>query len=257
MPEDNNGNDGADSKTVDTNSPEFQNAVAAAVKAATDGLAAKKDELLGEKKKLQGEFDAFKAQFEGIDPEGIRKLMADRAQAEEDEAKQKGDFDTILANRDTRHTEELAKVTGDLTSRAEKAESFAQNLVQKVALGEAMRDAKILPQFMEAAQLMLAAAIQVRETDDGFEAFTDIDGREVEVGEYVRLWAEGDKGKHFVQAAESFGGGSQGKGNAGGGASGVNPWKAGSVNLTQQGQLMKVDPNKARQLMKCRGIDLI
>lgn len=241
--------------SIDANDPAVKALIEKAVSEATSGLVTKRDELLSEKKALKADLDSVKAKFEGIDPEAVRELLSEKEKSKEDEAKQKGDWEKILEARDTKHATQIESIQAELGGRAERAEAFARKLVKDVALAEALREAKILPQFQEAASVLLANEIKIKDDEGSFSAFAEIDEREMGVNEFVRLWSESDKGKHFVQAPANSGGGStNGKGN-GSGSTTVNPFKAGSVNLTQQGQILKSDPNKARQLIREAGAE--
>lgn len=69
----------------------------------------------------------------------------------------------------------------------------------------------------------------------------------------VWLTEMGQKKAHWW--GDSKGGGSSGnRGN--GPAGGANPWKKETFNLTQQGQIVKSDPNRAMQLARSAGVDL-
>lgn len=72
--------------------------------------------------------------------------------------------------------------------------------------------------------------------------------------DFAREWASSEEGKHYVSANGNAGGGA---GNEeGGGAITVNPYKEGSVNLTQQAKLQNESPEKARQLAAEAGVEL-
>ncbi|WP_298983477.1 hypothetical protein [uncultured Roseibium sp.] len=245
MPKDENGNE----IEIDLNDPKIQEAIDAAVTARVEPINSKKNELLDEKKKLSQQLNAF----EGIDPEEYKALKAAAAEKEEADAKEKGDWQAILDQRDQKHQSSLEKVTTELTDRAEKAEKFAEDLIVKTELTDALMKAKVSEPFMDAVQMLLKDKIVVKPDEAlGFRAFAEIDGDQVDVSEYVRLWSESEQGKHFIVAPVNGGGGVGSKAGANSGQD--NPWKAGSVNLTRQGKIIRTDKALARTLQREAGV---
>jgi len=75
------------------------------------------------------------------------------------------------------------------------------------------------------------------------------------LADFVGDWSKSDTGKAFVMNGAS-GGGANGGGNGGGSGGDKNPFKPGSINLTEQGRLLRSDPTRARQLAQEAGVKL-
>lgn len=175
---------------IDLNAPAIQEAIKAAVEAATKPLADKRDELLNEVKKLRKE--------SAIKPEDL-----DRVESERDELK--AQLDKAL------------KDAKDLKSSAEKATKaleteakFNHRLLVENGLTEALTKAGVTnPAFLKAVKSTLASQVQV---------VTEGENRIAKAGDknladFVTEWAKSDEGKYFVSAQNNSGGGSQGGGS--------------------------------------------
>jgi hypothetical protein len=243
------GNEGADDKTN-----EIQKQIEAAVAKATEGLAAKNSELLGELKTERAARRDAEGKLDGVDIEAVKKMVADSEAAKLEQQKKEGKWDEILAKRDEAHAAKFGDMEAKLSARAEKTEGFAQKVLIDAQLSTALAQANIAPHFLKAVTSMVRAAISVRADDDAyFVPYVDVEGTELSVADYVKVWAEGDEGKHFVLAPTSGGGGMTGKPGAGK-AGQVNPWKKETRNLTQQGQILKSDPQLAARLKREAGV---
>ena len=174
--------------SIDLNDKEVKDAIAAAVadavEEATGGLKSKNQELLGKLKK---------AQAGGV----IDPAEHDALERERDQLK----ADLNAAGRAT------TKATKDLDAanlRAEQAEGFTSKLLVDNGLNEALVKAGVTnPVHQKAAKAMLAGQVQI---------VADGDTKTPKVGDkpladFVKTWADGDEGKHFVTAPNSNGGG--------------------------------------------------
>lgn len=197
-------------------------------------LAQKNAELLDELKKVrnkQREMEAAEADRQ--------KALAD---AEEEKARKAKDFETIEKGYQTK----LQKAETEAFTYKAKYE----NLVIDRGLDEALLSAKVNPALARAAHALIKSE-SVIEIDEGGRAL--IGGKSL--SEFVGDWAKTDTGKAFVMNGNS-GGGANGSGNGSGGDGEKNPWKAGSINLTEQGRLFRADPVKARRLAAEAGVKL-
>ena len=175
--------------SIDINSQEVKDAIAAAVEEATGGLRTKNAELLGKLKKAQ--------QGASVDPADFDALERERDQLRADLA---------AANK------AVKKATTDLeaaSKRAGDAEAYTTKLLVENGLNEALASSGVTnPVHQKAAKAMLASQVQV---------VADGDARSLKVGDkglsdYMKEWAAGDEGKHFVTAAASNGGGASNNG---------------------------------------------
>ena len=171
---------------------DLQAKIDAAVSAATEGLAAKNRELLAEVKKLKkgGE----------VDPAEVERLES-RLEALENEKS------TL-----SKQVKELTK-TAETASKALETESkFTQKLLIENGLSAELAKAGITnPAFLKSAQALLKDSVQI---------VADGDVRTAKIGDkalsdFVKEWASGDEGKHFVQAPANNGGGATGGNGSG------------------------------------------
>lgn len=182
--------------TIDVNSQEFKDAVQAAVDAATEGLATKNRELLGEVKKLKRGAEIDPAEVQALESQ-IDALKADLTKAQK-EAKA------------------FAKQAEDSTKALESESGFTRSLLIEQGLTAELVSAGVKnPAHLKAALAMLKSDAQV--VQDGDRRVAKIGDKALK--DYVKEWAAGDDGKHFVTADQNSGGGAGGGSGAGGAGS--------------------------------------
>lgn len=171
--------------------PEEKSALAAAIDEAVQGLKTKNAELIDKNKKLQ--------KGQEIDPQTVVDL-------ENQLDAMKGELTTAQ-----KAAKEAAK-TAETATKALQAESgFTQKLlVDNGLVSELTKHGVTNPVHLKAAQAMLRSGVQiVADGDNRTAKFGD-----KPLADYVKEWATGDEGKHFVAAPSNSGGGAQGGGNA-------------------------------------------
>lgn len=171
--------------------PEIQEAIDAAVEAATTGLKSKNTELLGELKKARKAGE--------ITPEQL---------AEVEEQRDKLQSDLATAHKELKK----ANATVEQSTKALQTESaFTQNLLIENGLTAELTKNQITN------PALLKAAIALHKSNIKVEA--DGDNRVAKYGDKamadaIKEWAASDDGKHFVTAPSNNGGGATG-GNGG------------------------------------------
>lgn len=181
--------------SIDLNDKAVKDAIAAAVaeavEEATSGLKTKNQELLGKLKKAQ--------QGSTIDPADFEALERERDQLK---------ADLTAANKATTKAATELKAA---TERAEQAEGYTSKLLVDNGLNEALVKAGVTnPVHQKAAKAMLASQVQI--VADGDNKVPKVGDKPL--ADFVKTWADGDEGKHFVTAPNSNGGGA-GNGNRG------------------------------------------
>ena len=175
---------------------------------------------LAEAREARRELEKFKAE---------KEAEAEKAQEEAD--KKAGEF---------------AKLEAKLKAEADGYKAKYEALVGENALKGALVAAKVDDAYKEAVEaIMLLKGVKV--TKDG-EA--QIEGQPV--ADYVKTWMESDSGKPYILNGNS-GGGAPGPGGAGRSGE-VNPFKAETLNRTEQAALFRTDPEKARRLQREAGL---
>jgi hypothetical protein len=169
---------------IDLTAPEVQAAISAAVEKATEGLAGKNRELLAELKEAR--------KGREIKPEDVEKLESTidslkEQLAESNKAKKQSDKDAETAK----------KALDDERTQTNKL------MVDNGLTAELVRHGVTNPVHQKAAKAMLASGVAI-------DADKALKVGDKALGDFIKEWAGGDEGKHFVSAHEAQGGGSQG-----------------------------------------------
>lgn len=233
MADPNNPAGGAGEQQITADDPRVKALIDDAVKNATNGLEANRNEVLGEKKKLQDQLTQLSKTWDGLDPEHVRKIMQRLENDEETRLIAEGKVDEVLARRtealqkdfqkrleaaDNARTE-LEKTNGTLTDRI-------KNLVIDSMVRQAASEMNVVPSAIEDA-LFRAKTVFDLSDDDSLVA-RDSDGSvrlgkngkdPLSPGEWLEAMKE--KAPHWFPAP------------SGGGASGGGRGKGGSFTITR------------------------
>lgn len=172
---------------IDLTSPEVKQAIADAVSEATQGLKDKNTELLGKLKKAQKD--------SAIDPADL-----EAAERERDEWKAKAQTAERNAAKAAKDLDAANKAKSDL-------EGAFHGSLRDAALTEELTKAGVTnPVHLKAAKALLGAQLSVAIEGDA----RVVKAGDKAVGDFIKTWASGDEGKHFVAATSSNGGGAQG-----------------------------------------------
>ena len=207
---------------------------------------------------LKKEIEDFKKRFEGIDPEQVRKLAAEKQQLEETQQLKLGEVEKVLENR-----LKTARADWDKQFTAVTAERDALNGrltaiqidqgVITVATKKGLRPTAIPD--------ITARARNVFRLVQGGPVAYEADGKTVRVGkdgitpmnleEWVDLQVS--DAPHLFES--NAGGGAAGDASGGGGSASAranrsvkNPFRKETWNITEQMKLMKSDPQLAARL---------
>ncbi|WIY54144.1 hypothetical protein O9Z70_06380 [Devosia sp. YIM 151766] len=177
-------------------------------------------------------YEALKQQAEGKEPPKTDEQVT--RVREQLERKHKADLD--------KKDEEIAALRGTIGK-----------VTIDDGLSKAMDDASIDPKHKAKLIPYLKAigAIKLEEDGSNFQAVVETDMGPLSLAKFVQDWAASDDGKDYVAKPS----GPDAKGNNGRGGTGEkNPWASDSHNLTRQGELVRTDPDKARQFMRAAGL---
>jgi hypothetical protein len=170
----------ADENEIDLENPAIKAAIASAVDASVSGLKTKNTELLGKLKDTTGRLTQFESQFEGLNIDAVKGLLAKAGQDEETKLLTEGKIDEVFGKRTERLRGEFDKQLKTEKDRADKAESFAGKFRDKV-LGDSIRSAAIkagaLPEAAD--DLILRAKGQFSLNEEGEAVAVDKDGQAI------------------------------------------------------------------------------
>ena len=145
-----------------------------------NGLKSKNQELLGSNRTIKTELDKLKGQFEGLDLDAVKGLLAKVGQDEETKLIAEGKIDEVINRRTERLRSDSDKQIKAANERADKAEAFAAKYSDKV-LADSIRAAAIkagaLPEAAE--DIILRARGTFKLSEDGEAIATDRDGEVV------------------------------------------------------------------------------
>ena len=165
---------------IDLENPAIKAAIATAVEASVSGLKTKNTELLGKLKDTSGKLSQFETQFEGIDIDAVKGLLAKAGQDEETKLLTEGKIDEVFGKRTERLRGEFEKQLAGEKARADKSESFANQVRDKV-LGDSIRAAAIkagaLPEATD--DLILRARGQFTLNEEGDAVAVDKEGQAI------------------------------------------------------------------------------
>lgn len=217
------------------------------------GLKSKNAELIGSNKTIKAELDKLKGQFDGLDIEAVKGLLAKAGQDEETKLIAEGKLDEVISRRTERLRTDLDKQVKAANERADKAEAFAAKYSDKV-LADSIRAAAIkagaLPEAAE--DIILRARGTFKLSEDGEPVATDCAG-EVVYGKDGKTplspleWAESlrETATHLWPRA-------QGAGQTGdNGGKATKKW--GEYTETERAAMARDNPDAFKKLQATRG----
>ena len=189
--------------------------------------------------------------FEGIDPEAVRTLMAEKAKLEEANALKAGEFQKVLESR-------VQPLKAELDKKAAELERYQSRLaviqIDQAVVAEATKRG-LRP---SALRDITARAKETFRLVDGVPQAVESDGTTVRLAKdgmaalSIAEWIDGQVSEAPHLFESNAGGGAAGNVTGGGGIGGrapaKNPWKKESLNITEQMRITKSDPQMAARL---------
>jgi len=201
---------------------------------------------------LKKQLDDIAAKYEGIDPDAVKTLLAEKAKLEDQKLLKEGEVEKLVESRTRSLKSDLEKQVAGL---ATERDSLMSRLVeieinQGVTLAATKRGLR--PTAIPDA---VARARKVFQLVKGVPTAFEPDGKSLRYGRdgvtplTLDEWAEGlvTEAPHLFES--SAGGGAVGHNSGGVGSVRKNPFKRGPEwNLTEQMRLQKSDPRLAERL---------
>lgn len=170
----------AEENEIDLDNPAIKAAIATAVETSVSGLKTKNTELLGKLKDTTGRLTQFESQFEGLNIDAVKGLLAKAGQDEETKLLTEGKIDEVFGKRTERLRGDFEKQLAGEKARADKSDAFASKFRDKV-LGDSIRAAAIkagaLPEATD--DLILRAKGQFSLNEEGEAVAVDKDGQAI------------------------------------------------------------------------------
>ena len=212
----------------------------------------KADELLAANATLTKRIEDHEHRFQGIDPEEVRKLAAEKRQLEEAQQLKAGEFERVLESRVKAATSPLEKQLAGVTVERDSLNARLSSIqIDQAVLTEATKRGlrpSAIPDITARARntFRLVKGVPQALESDGQTPRMGRDGlTPLTVAEWID--AQVSDAPHLFEA--NTGGGAAG--DASGGAahrSGRNPFRKETWNLTEQMKLQKSDPALAARL---------
>jgi hypothetical protein len=220
---------------------------------AEDGVEkAKLDEVRMHNVTLEKQLADFNARFDGIEPDQVRALMAEKQKLEEAKHLKEGEVEKLVESRTRSLKSDLEKQVGGLKTERDAVMSRLVEIEINQGVTLAATKRGLRPTAIPDA---VARARKVFQLVNGVPTAFEPDGKSVRYGRdgvTPLTWDEGAEGlvteaPHLFEA--SAGGGAVGHNSGGAGSVRKNPFKRGPEwNLTEQMRLQKNDPNLAARL---------
>jgi hypothetical protein len=207
--------------------------------AESDGTRAKLEEFRANNIALANQLK----RFEGIDPDGVRKLAVEKERLEEEQRLKDGKFDEVLASKLKAAVDPLRSERDALHGRL-SAIQIDQAVVNE-ATKRGLRPSAI-PDITARARMTFKLVDGVPQAFDGEKPRTGKDGFSPMT---LAEWVDGLVGDapHLFEA--NAGGGAVGSGSGGVvNRSGANPFRKESWDVTEQMRIMRNDPQLAARL---------
>jgi hypothetical protein len=224
----------------------------------------------GLKSALQSERDAAKDakrklqelqnQFEGIDPEIVKRVFAQLDQDEEAKLIAEGKITEVIQKRTEKMREEHEKVLKAEKDRADKAEAYANKFKESVIQGQIVQAAVELEALAEATGDIAFLAKSKFALDENGKAVAVDENGEVVIGkdgqtpQTPKEWVESLRELKPYYWPKPNGMGAPGSANTKGQVDILKP--DGSVNLTKLAQLRNENPQLAKELAAKHNIKL-
>ena len=202
---------------------------------------------------LKKQLDDLAKRYEGIDPDAVKTLLADKARLEDEKLIKDGEVEKLVEKR-------TKAILTDMEKRLQTAEQAASSLSGQLLEKEIDRNiveaATKLGLRASAIPDIKARARSVFKISGGAIAAVDADGKNPVYGKdgVTPLTFDEWVSRQVVDAPHLFessaGGGAVGNGSGGvGNRSGKNPFQRGpDWNLTEQMRIQKTDPQLATRL---------
>lgn len=169
-----------DAPEINADLPEVKALIEAAVREATSGLAANKDEILGEKKALQDKLDSLSEQWKGLDPEAVRGIMDRMANDEETKLLAEGKMDVVIERRTERlkadHQKQIAKLEESLAQRETNIGDLTKKVKRLLIEGNLRQAASEQGLVASAVDDALARASSIFQVDENGALIAEEDG---------------------------------------------------------------------------------
>ncbi len=212
---------------------------------------AKVDEFRTNNVALQNQLKELAARYEGIDPDAVKTLLADKARLEDEKLIKDGEVEKLVEKR-------TKAVLADVEKRAKGAEEQAASLSARLLEAEIERNvveagtklglrASAIPDIKARARSIfkiVGGAVAAVESDGRTPVFGQDGATPLTFDEWVTRQAV--EAPHLFES--SAGSGAVGHGSGGVGQR-KNPFRHGpDWNLTEQMRLLKTDPRLAERL---------
>ena len=201
---------------------------------------------------LKNQLAELNAKFDGIDPDAVKTLFAEKTKLEEQKLIKDGEVEKLVENR-------TKKILGEMEKRASNAEQLASSLSAQLLEKEIERNVveagSKLGLRASAIPDLKGRARNIFKISGGSIIAVDTDGKTPVFGRdgVTPLTFDEWVTRQVVEAPHLFessaGGGAVGHGSGGvGNRSGQNPFSKENWNMTEQMKIAKADPKLAERL---------
>lgn len=217
-------------------------------------LLRKRDELLGEVKGLKTKYSKF-ADYADRDDLDIAELLRIKEQHETGDSAIENKYRTAYEADKKKFDDRLKAIEDERRTEKEERER------EKAATTLAQLKADAIAEFSKESYgirnpeqfWILYGQGKIQRGEDG-KVFVGDEYKQVGLADYVKSIADEPDNQHHFKPKGGSGAGTVVGNGGGNGQATTNPWKAGSFNLTQQGQIIRTNPELAKRLKAEAGV---
>lgn len=144
------------------------------------------------------------------DPEEVEEAVRKSRENQEQEHKSKGDFDKLIENRTRNYVRQIEERDTKLVEK--------DKMIERLTVGSRLRTAIAASGITDAVFQEAVFEMHKAKTkyvldpaaEDGVSVVVEVDDMEMDVGDFLKQWVEGEAGSRFLPPRRDAGGGATG-----------------------------------------------
>ncbi len=208
-------------------------------------LLSKRDQLLSEVKTLKTKYGKF-SEFADQDLD-IAELIAIKQKFEAGDSDAKSKYEQAYNADKTKFEQRLAAIEKERAEEKAQAERERQEAINARLKADAIAEfSKPAYRIRNPEQFWKLYGDAIQRSEDG-KIFVGDEYKQLSVADYINQVNEDENNSHHFLPKGGSGSGTA-AGATGGGKTAVNPWSRATFNLTQQGKILRENPELAARL---------
>lgn len=215
-------------------------------------LLKKRDELLGENKSLKTKYSKF-ADYADQDID-IAALLDIKAKFESGSDDAKKQYEQAYNADKTKFEQRLAAIEKERAEEKAQAEREKQEATAAKLKAEAIAEfSKESYRIRNPEQFYRLFGDKIQRSEDG-KLYVGDEYKQVSLSDYIAQINEDEDNAHHFRVKGGSGSGTGAGATGGGGKAQINPWAKATRNLTEQGRILRTNPELASRLKAEAGV---